>query len=101
MNSSDPIFLYQIKETKNTIEVPQNWEYKKKKFAFKRGLLKQIYKLPHNIEETGIGQLRDPMTEKSTIRMLRLKMKERMNPRLGRIDIDYQVLYDAFFKYQT
>ncbi len=39
------------------------------------------------------------MTEKSTIRMLRLKMKERMNPRLGKIDIDYQVLYDAFFKY--
>lgn len=59
-----------------------------------------MYKLPPNIEETGIGQLRDPMTEKSTIRMLRLKMKERMNPRLGRIDIDYQVLYDAFFKYQ-
>jgi splicing factor 3B subunit 2 len=28
-------------------------------------------------------------------------MKERMNPWLGRIDIDYQVLYDAFFKYQT
>ena len=40
------------------------------------------------------------MTEKSTIRMLRLKMKERMNPKLGKIDIDYQVLYDAFYKYQ-
>ena len=24
-----------------------------------------------------------------------------MNPRLGKIDIDYQVLHDAFFKYQT
>ena len=24
-----------------------------------------------------------------------------MNPRLGKIDIDYQVLYDAFYKYQT
>lgn len=23
-----------------------------------------------------------------------------MNPRLGKIDIDYQVLHDAFFKYQ-
>lgn len=33
--------------------------------------------------------------------MLRLKMKERMSPRLGRIDIDYQVLYDAFFRFQV
>lgn len=24
-----------------------------------------------------------------------------MNPWLGKIDIDYQVLYDAFFKHQT
>lgn len=39
------------------------------------------------------------MSEKSTLRMLRLKLKERMNPWLGKIDIDYQVLYDAFFKH--
>lgn len=32
--------------------------------------------------------------------MVREKLKERMNPRLGKIDIDYQVLHDAFFKYQ-
>lgn len=24
-----------------------------------------------------------------------------MNPKMGKIDIDYQVLHDAFFKYQT
>lgn len=41
------------------------------------------------------------MTEKNTLWMLRLKLKERMNPWLGKIDIDYQVLYDAFFKHQT
>ena len=28
-------------------------------------------------------------------------MRERMNPKLGRLDIDYQTLLDAFFKYQT
>lgn len=32
--------------------------------------------------------------------MVREKLKERMNPRLGKIDIDYAVLHDAFFKYQ-
>lgn len=24
-----------------------------------------------------------------------------MNPKIGKVDIDYQVLHDAFFKYQT
>ena len=33
--------------------------------------------------------------------MVREKLKERMNPRLGKIDIEYAVLHDAFFKYQT
>lgn len=28
-------------------------------------------------------------------------MRERVRPKLGRIDIDYQKLHDAFFKYQT
>lgn len=32
--------------------------------------------------------------------MVREKLKERMNPRLGKIDIEYSVLHDAFFKYQ-
>ena len=29
------------------------------------------------------------------------KTRQRMQPKLGRIDIDYQKLHDAFFKYQT
>lgn len=33
------------------------------------------------------------------MRMIRIKLKERMNPKLGKIDIDYDVLHDAFFKY--
>ena len=24
-----------------------------------------------------------------------------MNPKLGKVDIDYEILHDAFFKYQT
>ena len=28
-------------------------------------------------------------------------MKERVQPKMGKIDIDYQVLHDAFFKYQS
>jgi splicing factor 3B subunit 2 len=29
------------------------------------------------------------------------KLRERHHPKLGRLDIDYQKLHDAFFKYQT
>ena len=32
---------------------------------------------------------------------MKTKMRERMRPKLGRIDIDYQKLHDAFFKWQT
>lgn len=28
-------------------------------------------------------------------------MKERMTPKMGKIDIDYQILHDAFFRNQT
>ena len=30
-----------------------------------------------------------------------LHLQERVQPKMGKIDIDYQVLHDAFFKYQT
>lgn len=55
--------------------------------------------MPVYIENTGISKLRDPLAEKNTMRMIRIKLKERMNPKLGKIDIDYDVLHDAFFKY--
>ena len=29
------------------------------------------------------------------------RMRERTRPKMGKIDIDYQKLHDAFFKYQT
>jgi hypothetical protein len=32
---------------------------------------------------------------------LKAKAREKLNPSLGKIDIDYQVLHDAFFKWQT
>jgi len=33
--------------------------------------------------------------------MVKQKLRERMNPKLGKVDIDYEILHDAFFKYQT
>ena len=101
ITASDPLLLLHLKSYKNTVEVPKNWNIKKKSIYDKKGLLKKTFKLPDFIENTGIAKLRDPMTERSSLKMIRQKLKERMNPRLGKIDIDYEVLHDAFFKYQT
>ena len=32
---------------------------------------------------------------------LRNMMRNRVRPKIGKVDIDYQKLHDAFFKYQT
>lgn len=32
--------------------------------------------------------------------MVKQKLRERMNPKQGKLDIDYGVLHDAFFKHQ-
>lgn len=32
---------------------------------------------------------------------MKSKMREKIRPKMGKIDIDYQKLHDAFFKYQT
>lgn len=61
--------------------------------------MKPPFKLPENIEATGIAKLRDPFTERDGQKMIKQKLKERMNPKMGKIDIDYTVLHDAFFKH--
>jgi len=63
-------------------------------------VLKPPFKLPEHIENTGITKLRDPFNDKEAGRNVRQKLKERMNPKLGKIDIDYEILHDAFFKNQ-
>lgn len=32
---------------------------------------------------------------------LKTKMREKIRPKIGKVDIDYRKLHDAFFKYQT
>uniref|UniRef100_A0A1B6DUI7 PSP proline-rich domain-containing protein n=1 Tax=Clastoptera arizonana TaxID=38151 RepID=A0A1B6DUI7_9HEMI len=46
-------------------------------------------------------EMRASLQEKEDQRTLKAKMRERARPKLGKIDIDYQKLHDAFFKWQT
>lgn len=53
------------------------------------------------IADTGIATQRDAIKEKEEGASLKSKTRERVQPKMGKIDIDYQKLHDAFFKFQT
>jgi splicing factor 3B subunit 2 len=97
----DPVLLVYMKAYKNSVPVPRHWCQKRKFLQNKRGILKPPFRLPENIEKTGISRLRDPFNDREAGRLIRQKLRERMNPKLGKIDIDYEVLHDAFFKNQS
>jgi len=97
----DPILLVYMKSYKNSVPVPRHWSQKRKFLQNKRGILKPPFRLPENIEKTGIARLRDPFNDRDAGRLIKQKLRERMNPKLGKIDIDYEILHNAFFKYQS
>jgi len=39
--------------------------------------------------------------DKESDKKLKQKQRDKMQPKMGKMDIDYQVLHDAFFRYQT
>ena len=47
--------------------------------------------LPEFIAATGIEKIRASVMEKENAKKLKGKLKERMQPKMGKIDIDYQV----------
>ncbi|KAH7837098.1 hypothetical protein Vadar_009487 [Vaccinium darrowii] len=99
--AADPKLLVYLKSYRNTVPVPRHWCQKRKFLQGKRGIEKQPFQLPDFIAATGIEKIRQAYIEKEDSKKLKQKQRERMQPRMGKMDIDYQVLHDAFFKYQT
>ncbi|OQR83135.1 hypothetical protein ACHHYP_15055 [Achlya hypogyna] len=100
VTSSDPQFLCYLKAYRNTVPVPRHWCHKRKYLQGKRGIEKVPFILPDFIANTGISEVRGALLD-NELKKGSIKLRERMQPKLGRIDIDYQVLHDAFFRYQT
>ena len=98
-NANDPELLIHFKCMPNTVPVPIHWAQNGKYLQSQRGKVRKLYKLPDYIEATGISRIR--LIELPVHITLQQKTRRRMRPKLGRTDIDYQILYDAFFKYQT
>nr|CCA26273.1 conserved hypothetical protein [Albugo laibachii Nc14] len=101
VTAADPRFLVYLKSYRNTIPVPRHWCHKRKYLQGKRGIEKKPFMLPDFVAHTGIADVRGVDIEEDAKKTSKQKSRERMQPKVGRIDIDYQVLHDAFFRYQT
>ena len=67
----------------------------------KRGIEKAPFALPEFIAATGIARIRETYKEKEDQKTMKQKARERMQPKMAKMDIDYNVLHDAFFRFQT
>jgi len=101
VSSSDPRLLVQIKAQRNVVPVPGHWSLKREYLSSKRGIEKPPFRLPKFIAETGITEMRDAVLEKQAEQTLKQKQRELVQPKMRKLDIDYQKLYDAFFRFQT
>ena len=99
--SPDPRLLIHHKSYRNTVPVPSHWGHRREYLSHRRGMEKPPYELPSYIAETGIATLRNSVTSAESEKTLKAKTRERVQPKLGRMDIDYQRLHDAFFRFQT
>ena len=45
--------------------------------------------------------MKDALREKEADQSLKTKTRERVQPKMGKLEVDYQKLYDAFFRFQT
>ncbi|KAH7889189.1 hypothetical protein F5I97DRAFT_1923764 [Phlebopus sp. FC_14] len=100
-SAADPRLLLHLKSTRNTVPIPAHWSAKRDYLQGKRGIEKPPFQLPSYIADTGIATMRDAVKEKEANMSLKAKTRERVQPKMGKIDIDYQKLHDAFFKFAT
>jgi len=100
VNSHDPLLLVFLKSYRNSVPVPKHWSQKRKYLQGKRGVEKTVFQLPENIANTGIAKLRAAYAEKEANKKSKSKQRDRMLPKMHKMDIDYQILHDAFFKNQ-
>ena len=99
-DAPDPYLLVQIKSQPNIIPVPSHWSSKRDYLSSKRGIERPPFQLPKFIRDTGIEEMRltNPADDDRTLKQ---QQRERVQVKLGRLDMDYEKLYRAFFQNQT
>lgn len=71
--------------------MPRHWCHKRKYLQGKRGLEKAPFALPAFIATTGIEKIRTTILEAEAAQSAKQKGRGRVAPKMGKIDIDYQV----------
>lgn len=92
-----PEFLVSIKDQVNIVPVPSHWSAKRDYLSSKRGVERLPFQLPQYIIDTGIQDMRNSANDLT----LKQQQREKVQPKMGKLDIDYQKLHNAFFKFQT
>lgn len=92
-----PEFLISIKDQVNIVPVPSHWSAKREYLSGKRGVERLPFQLPLYIIDTGIQDMRNSANDLT----IKQQQREKVQPKMGKLDIDYQKLHNAFFKYQT
>eukprot|EP00127_Corallochytrium_limacisporum_P002863 Clim_evm42s142 gene=Clim_evmTU42s142 len=101
VNALDPDFLAQLKGLRHAVAVPPNWSSKRRFLSQQRGQERKAYQLPEYIKATGVQEKRDAAKELESTASAAALSRMKIRPKLGRMALDYQKLYDAFFKWQT
>lgn len=96
-DARDPVFLVALKSVPNAIPVPDHWSAKRDYLANRKGFEKPPFQLPHFIQETGIQEMRNSDADKT----LKQQQRDRVQPKMGRLDLDYRKLHRAFFERQS
>ena len=98
VTAPDPLLLAHLKAMRKTVPVPRHWSSKRKYLQGKRAIERAQWTLPEFLRKTGIVELREASERDQTAKQ---KARSRTAPKMGRLDMNYEVMHDAFFKWQT
>lgn len=99
VDAQDPYLLVALKSQPNSVPVPSHWTNKREYLAGRKGVERLPFQLPKFIADTGIQDMRN--VGNGDDQSLKQLQRDRVAPKMGKLDIDYQRLHDAFFKFQT
>ncbi|KAI0462968.1 hypothetical protein LJB42_003772 [Komagataella kurtzmanii] len=98
-DAEDPTLNVYLKSLLRAVKVPVHWQSKRDYLSSKRGFEKPPFRLPDFIRDTGIMEMRDVSQEDEST--LKQRTRDKVQPKMGKLDIDFQRLHDAFTKFQT
>ena len=99
VTAADPGLLVFLKAYRNTIPVPSHWCQKRKYLQGKRG--SKLLETPELHRGDGDPEASRRVRGQGGREEAEAEAKDAKTAKMGKIDIDYRVLHDAFFKHQT